>query len=79
MTENGEDCPSPNIITTDEGCKLAAEELGLTYGIEVLTEDEYPAGCYFSASEANFNPQIDPVETHQTLEYGGVCMGRYIY
>ena len=46
--------------------------------MEVAPKPEYPAGCYFSDSKANFNPEIDPVETKQTSKYGGVCMGMYI-
>ena len=72
----GENCPDDQIIDTQNSCKDAAADLGLSYGFSLYSKS-IPAGCYWQSKESvNFNPLIVSSETipSQFGPRGGLCM-----
>ena len=73
----GHNCPIDAIITTEEGCKLAAGALGLFYSGTVAAAN-YAAGCFSIQQGAFFNQIVDPSSTYpeRFLFSGGICLYR---
>ena len=68
------------VITTEESCKLAAEELHLSYYGRIKEENSanYAAGCMWIQDGAFFNKIVDPSKTFpgRLLFSGGVCLNK---
>ena len=75
----GRNCPVNEIITMEEGCKQAAEALGMTYEGSIGSAS-YPAGCFAIQQQAFYNPIVDTSSTYlETYRLGaGVCLYRGI-
>ena len=75
MISKGRNCPNTEIITTEKGCKQAAEELGLSYS-GVVDAASYAAGCFSIQEGVFFNKLVDPSSTYpeRFLFSGGVCL-----
>ena len=75
MISKGRNCPNTEIITTEEGCKQAAKELGLSYS-GVVDAASYAAGCFSIQEGVFFNKLVDPSSTYpeRFLFSGGVCL-----
>ena len=73
----GHNCPTNEIITTEEGCKMAAETLGLSYSGTVGAAN-YAAGCFSIQQGAFSNQIVDPSSTYpeRFLFSGGICLYR---
>ena len=70
----GENCPTDQIIDKEDTCKVAANDLGLSY-VRAESNIYCPAGCHWSSSNSDvaFNLLTDPSETYS--EYFGVKGG----
>ena len=73
----GHNCPFHETIKTEEGCKLAADTLGLSYSGSVGAAN-YAAGCFSIQQDAFFNQIVNPSSTYpdRFLFSGGICLYR---
>ena len=70
-----ENCQAVDIINTEDLCKNAANEIGLTYKSAINT-DKYPIGCFHKGYRlAWFNKKLNgPTKEWKAYwSYGGVC------
>jgi hypothetical protein len=69
-----DNCPLNSVVATEAKCKQAATQLGLTW-YEVKTDENLPAGCYFTSNLVYFNTIIDPSLTSTIYgPYGAICI-----
>ena len=73
----GTECPLETLVSTENECLLAANEIGGTYKNDVTREDR-PVGCYWSLEKVYFNSILDASVTSITGNRGGVCRGNVI-
>ena len=73
----GNNCPSNEFVTTEEGCKQAALALGLSYS-GIVEAASYAAGCFSIQNDAFCNKISDPSLTYpeRFLLSGGICLNR---
>ena len=67
-------CQAKEVIVTEDDCKAAAKEIGLTY-VNKFNSDKHPLGClYNKLDNAWFNENVNgPTNPAYYGMYGGVC------
>ena len=75
----GENCLEDHIIETENDCKFAAERRDSLSYVGNVTDNRYPAGCYWNNYKVYFNNIIDPSETDPEGNRGGICWRKRIY
>ena len=75
----GENCLEDHIIETESDCKFAAERRDSLSYVANVTNNLYPAGCFWNNYKAYFNNIIDPSKTDPEGNRGGICWRKRIY
>ena len=75
----GENCLEDHIIETESDCKFAAERRDSLSYVGNVTNNLYPAGCFWNNYKAYFNNIIDPSKTDPEGNRGGICWRKRIY
>ena len=69
----GVNCLEDHIIETEKDCKFAAERRDSLSYIGNVTNNRYPAGCFWNNYKVYFNTIIDPSKTDPEGNTGGIC------
>ena len=75
----GVNCLEDHIIETESDCKFAAERRDSLSYVGNVTNNLYPAGCFWNNYKAYFNNIIDPSKTDPEGNRGGICWRKRIY
>ena len=68
-----EDCPTNNIITTENECRQAAAQQTGAFKGGVAYRYNRPAGCYRHHGKTIFSSNINPSSTNPTDNSAGLC------
>lgn len=73
----GGNCPSEDVIRTNDGCKIAAEKFETTLEFcEKCPDSTLPSGCFYSPDNPtlwfNGHTDISSSEPENSI-YGGLC------
>ena len=75
----GENCLEDHIIETENDCKFAAKGRDSLSYIGNVTNNRYPAGCFWNNYKVHFNNITDPSKTDPEGNRGGICWRKRIY
>ena len=79
FSPSGENCLEDHIIETENDCKFAAKRRDSLSYIGNVTNNRYPAGCFWNNYKVYFNNITDPSKTDPEGNRGGICWRKRIY
>ena len=79
FSPSGENCLEDHIIETESDCKFAAERRDSLSYVGNVTNNLYPAGCFWNNYKVYLNNIIDPSKTDPEGNRGGICWRKRIY
>ena len=75
----GVNCLEDHIIETENDCKFTAERHDSLSYVGNVTNNRYPAGCFWNNFKVYFNNITDPSKTDPEGNRGGICWRKRIY